>query len=547
MGMFEISDMGLISTATADLDRETTSSFTLNITASDYGTPVLSNTTIVNVSLVDVNDNPPLFEMTTDNIFVEVDDMNAVPAHLYSVKATDEDLSPFDIIQCEQQTDKSFFLVLTSEDGSCDVYSVRQLDASTEPYKVIFDAFNPDRPDEMRSNNFTLNVNVRDTACYITFDPATQDDLLLEESQLDSSVAVLDLNVTSNCDVDVVVYNITEQMYQPDSNSSSAPSAYFTIDSTDGTIFPVDGVSPGAHELVVVAWNESDTTVNDTTSVVIVVTGENSAPYFRNAEYNVKINSTSGEVIDLFPEVVNSDSPSFATGEIDFSEISEVNEDGENTEYFTVSAEGMVSLTAGNQVVNDVYNLTVRVQDRALEPLSNDTLVIIEVDIEPIVDPAAPYISKNCSDEIHIEEWQGEEAIVICFVTASSSYDEVVEIRLEDDLEHFSLVSNTGEISIEGPIDYETDPNKFQLLIYAEGATSKLRNYTTITVIVDDINDNAPVLYGLPKELFVKEDERGKTNCNQVIGTFKTMDDDSKNNSQVVYQTGMLLADKQNH
>ncbi|XP_071476009.1 cadherin EGF LAG seven-pass G-type receptor 1-like [Diadema antillarum] len=115
MGMFEISDTGLISTATADLDRETTSSFTLEITASDYGTPVLSNTTIVNVSLVDVNDNPPLFEMTTDNIFVEVDDMNAVPTRLYSVKATDEDLSPFDIIQCEQQTDKSSFLVLTSE------------------------------------------------------------------------------------------------------------------------------------------------------------------------------------------------------------------------------------------------------------------------------------------------------------------------------------------------------------------------------------------------------------------------------------------------
>ncbi|XP_071491776.1 desmocollin 2-like protein [Diadema antillarum] len=205
-----------------------------------------------------------------------------------------------------------------------------------------------------------------------------------------------------------------------------------------------------------------------------------------------------------------------------------------HVEYFTVSAEGMVSLTAGNQVVNDVYRLTVSVQDRALEPLSNHTLVIIEVDIEPIIDPAAPYISKNCSDEINIEE--EEEATVICFVTASSTYDEVVVMDMEDKSDNFDFDPNTGQIWTKGPIDFETDPKIYQLLIYAEGATSKLRNYTTITVMVDDINDNAPMFYGL-KEFFVEEDGRGETDCNQPIGTVETTDADSKNNSDVVYQT----------
>lgn len=44
------------------LDREKTSGFLLTITARDNGNPPLSDTTDVEISVSDVNDNPPVFQ-----------------------------------------------------------------------------------------------------------------------------------------------------------------------------------------------------------------------------------------------------------------------------------------------------------------------------------------------------------------------------------------------------------------------------------------------------------------------------------------------------
>ena len=44
-----------------EIDRETTPTLTLTIIVSDSGTPQLSDTSVVNINIVDVNDNSPVF------------------------------------------------------------------------------------------------------------------------------------------------------------------------------------------------------------------------------------------------------------------------------------------------------------------------------------------------------------------------------------------------------------------------------------------------------------------------------------------------------
>ena len=59
---FRIDDLsGLVSLA-KPLDRERQQSFNLTLKAADLGTPMMSSTAHLVVLVLDVNDNPPIFE-----------------------------------------------------------------------------------------------------------------------------------------------------------------------------------------------------------------------------------------------------------------------------------------------------------------------------------------------------------------------------------------------------------------------------------------------------------------------------------------------------
>ena len=80
-----------------EIDRETTQSLTLTIIVSDNGTPELSDTSIVNINIVDVNDNSPVFGATSYLAYVlEGSNMG----HIVSVvSAIDEDEGDNGVIQ----------------------------------------------------------------------------------------------------------------------------------------------------------------------------------------------------------------------------------------------------------------------------------------------------------------------------------------------------------------------------------------------------------------------------------------------------------------
>ena len=74
---------------TKQLDRERTSGYLLTITAKDSGNPPLSDTTDVEISLGDVNDNPPVFQQVTYVANVAEDAL--VGTSVLQVAATDAD------------------------------------------------------------------------------------------------------------------------------------------------------------------------------------------------------------------------------------------------------------------------------------------------------------------------------------------------------------------------------------------------------------------------------------------------------------------------
>eukprot|EP00057_Strongylocentrotus_purpuratus_P018908 XP_011673382.1 PREDICTED: protocadherin Fat 4 [Strongylocentrotus purpuratus] len=478
------------------LDRETEDIYIITIIAEDSGEPPLSSNTTITVIVLDVNDNIPMFAKTSITVRLQTDDLADPPVLLSRVKATDDDLAPWNITQCEKTGGEDSFVVLTGQDGSCEIYAYEELPLSTDPYSVSFYAFNPDNRDRP-SANVTLTVDIRDTVCDVTFENEADDDVIVLKSELETNVPVVTLNVTSNCNSDDIVFNISSQTYRPDLDASPWPSINFTINDQTGEVFPTDIVMEGKYILLVRAYNQSDPEVSETTEVTIVVTGENTAPAFEEPFYTVDITEDSMTmVIDLGPEVTDVDTPSFANGELSFSKVSETDGSGSSTDYFEVSSSGIVTTTQANLnlIKSGTFQVDVMVIDGAIEPLSNTTVVIINVDIDdqsnPVVSP--PMITKDCPDTVEIEE-ETASPVDICRVSGSSAYDDEVVFGLESALEYFNIGTVSGEITTTKKIDYETDERSYTLLVYAEGTTSKLRNYTSFTVIVTDINDNAPV------------------------------------------------------
>ncbi|KAG7484455.1 hypothetical protein MATL_G00049540 [Megalops atlanticus] len=82
------SSSGVLSTS-KPLDRESRHSYTLTVVAQDHGAPPLSSTATVEVTVLDVNDNSPRFERSSYTIDVSED--AAVGTPVLEVTATDED------------------------------------------------------------------------------------------------------------------------------------------------------------------------------------------------------------------------------------------------------------------------------------------------------------------------------------------------------------------------------------------------------------------------------------------------------------------------
>ncbi|XP_075715465.1 protocadherin gamma-C5-like [Rhinoderma darwinii] len=113
-----------------NLDREETSQYTIELTASDLGSPPLYSKTSVTLSVSDINDNAPVFTQSTYNAFITE---NSDPGTLLcTVSATDlDEVVNSDLVYStvESQIDGSSvssFVYIHSSDGN--IYAQRSFD-----------------------------------------------------------------------------------------------------------------------------------------------------------------------------------------------------------------------------------------------------------------------------------------------------------------------------------------------------------------------------------------------------------------------------------
>lgn len=72
------------------LDRENVGTFSLNISAKDYGHPRQASYKTITIHVVDVNDNAPLFEYSVYR--ANITENQPINTYLTQIKATDKDI-----------------------------------------------------------------------------------------------------------------------------------------------------------------------------------------------------------------------------------------------------------------------------------------------------------------------------------------------------------------------------------------------------------------------------------------------------------------------
>ncbi|XP_060936058.1 protocadherin gamma-C5-like [Limanda limanda] len=147
----------------AALDRESFSEYKIDIIATDLGSPPLSSKKTVNVTITDVNDNPPVFSQPSYNVYLKE---NGVPGSiLYSVSASDLDFGEnakisYSILDSKvQDVSVSSYVYINSDNGS--IYSMHSFDyEKLKVFQIQVQA--KDQGSPSLSSNTTVHVFILD-------------------------------------------------------------------------------------------------------------------------------------------------------------------------------------------------------------------------------------------------------------------------------------------------------------------------------------------------------------------------------------------------
>ncbi|XP_034036995.1 protocadherin gamma-C5-like isoform X2 [Thalassophryne amazonica] len=145
------------------LDRESFSEYNIEITATDSGSPPLSNQKTVSVSVTDVNDNPPVFTQSSYNVYLKE---NGLPGSvLFSVSASDADFGEnsriyYSILDSQvQDVSVSSYVYINSDNGS--IYSMHSFDyEKLKVFQIQVQA--KDQGSPSLSSNVTVHVFILD-------------------------------------------------------------------------------------------------------------------------------------------------------------------------------------------------------------------------------------------------------------------------------------------------------------------------------------------------------------------------------------------------
>lgn len=473
------------------LDRETCEYYSLVIEALDGGTPPLRGEMTVNITIQDVNDNPPIFNQS--RYFASIQENSTIGTSVLQVIATDADSGDNSQIGYSinrRQSDKDMLFRIDSKTGVIAVN--KPLDFETKELHELVIVAKDQGLQPLEATTFVsikvIDVNDNQPTINVIFlsDDATPK--ISESAQPGEFVARISVH-DPDSKTDYSNINVT----------LSGGDGHFGLTTRDNIIYlvivslPLDREIKPNYTLNVIATDTGMPPLHASRTINLQVTDVNdNAPEFEQDIYEANVMEVSdpgSSVIQVFATDKDEGNNSVITYSLSEPANSNIN-------WFQIdSRSGLITTRAHVDCETEpLPRLTVVATDNGFPPLSSTATVLVTIhdvnDNEPIFDQSFYNVS------VAENETQGRCILKVSATDPDCGVNAVVNYTLGggfEKLREFKVRSDTGHICINSGLDYETrNVYEFPVIATDRGGLSTT---AMVKIQVTDVNDNRPIFY----------------------------------------------------
>ena len=465
---FRVGSDGLVMTAVA-LDRERISQFNITVIAVDDGVPAMTATALVRVEVLDINDNSPVFDPFRNISILESTPVGTV---LETFSATDADDGSNGMISSILLITPTVDFMLTS-DGELVVANLLN-SSNTQTYLLTIQA--QDGGEIPLSTTTVIAIDVEASPAPV-FEQSTYTTSVLENSP-PGTFLVQVRAISHNPQATVTAYRLI----------TNALPQLFAVDAASGRVTataPLDREQRDVYLLEVeveARFNSSSLTARTEVNITVLDVNDN-PPQFVNPPLFLSLNENVGVGVIV---------TTFEARDVDLGDNAIINYaiiSGNNELELAIDGSGSVRTTVSLIDRVGQYNLTIEASNPGL--LSDTAQVVVEIgpvnNFAPVFD-MTEYVATVPEDT--------DVGTVITSASATDS-DEgsagEVSYRIMPNNNQFSIDSASGNVTLEGPLDFEIVTRYSITILAIDGGLPSLSSTVALNVIVTDVNDNQPV------------------------------------------------------
>ncbi|XP_067298573.1 cadherin EGF LAG seven-pass G-type receptor 2 [Pseudorasbora parva] len=458
-GMFNVDQETGVITLAAPLDRETQDEYHLVITAQDQGRPSRSTTTTLDISVTDINDNPPIFsKQQYENT---VSEHAEVGTPVVDIMATDKDdganaVVTYHIVKQEPSSTPSVFNI-DAESGTISL--AEKLDyGKVKRYTLEVEGRDGGLP--VLTGSATVTVLVEDINDKAPVFSKDQYDVSVYEN-LPGGTALVSLEVTDEDEsIPARCYRLENPLFVGSLRFGFRLPGLAKPNVRPGAMCFPDGLPKRKH---VVAVDQPDDGFSSTAQVIITVLDVNdNNPQFLPLPETIEIQegaytpSSPGEVC----EILATDSDIGDNGRVTITTSSYRN-------IFSFRDDGtLLAIEELDRETQDVYDVVIVAMDHGMPQGHNITTV--RVSITDVNDNAPVFSSDTYSKSILVKDAKvGEVLLTLSATDKDAGNNALITYSFSEDSSMVALDAETGDITLTSDLSEATEDTLLTLTAIA--------------------------------------------------------------------------------
>ncbi|KAH9505207.1 hypothetical protein Btru_058950, partial [Bulinus truncatus] len=540
----------------SSLDRETQNVYTVTVTVTDFGIPSRTGSCQVSVTVLDINDTPPVFLQKSKEVGVKE---NTTNLH-FNMSARDEDSDNklyYDIDWSQSVATDTYgsavninivkaWLILNHSSG--DINSVAKFDREQVKkftlYMLVRDEKSQTGPQQ---DIGTLTVTIEDINDQVpTFIKGTTYNAEISENmpvgseisfKTPDSLIVQDLDEAANSIFTVKLLTHVNDFSLKKIDSKDGQS--FSISVLNASILDYEKIQRIELKLVAVESNTTEHFSSTATVTVSIINKNDNMPEFIGAPFQAHVKENE-KIMTSVTQVTAKDDDLGVYGTVFYSLL------GNQNQFIINKTTGVVYTNQSlDREKQQTYSLSVHVQDSG--GFGTTTQLTVTVDDENDV---APRFRQRAYNVTILENQQQFTPPLLV-----EAYDEDEAGNLNSKIEYsiislhpvwpmIKINSDTGEIFLTGPFDYEAiEPNLHGVLTLTVQAQDqgvpKHSVNQTVTINVKDVNDETPRFQATQSTARIAENVAPGT---QIFHQSATDRDSNVENKNISYSIDTLSA-----